>query len=249
MSACSGLVARLGGTARASRRVHHYGPAVWLPGIGGLIAYNWWVLALLKPGLLRSPDELFSNLEAIGQPYAAQMRAADILAALLLLGAFAAAGARSVPAGRGEWLGLVTFALAGLAGGLFPQVCADGLSRSCMSAELSLRLPASQYLHDGAGVVEFTAITLTMLFAFRRTRAARTPAARTYRLVLSGVSAGYPILGLAYLLNEFGGVVEALFLTGFTAVIAAQLTERAAADEIQEHKGENGRSPLTAARR
>ena len=40
------------------------------PAIGGLLAYNWWVLVPFKPGLLRSPDEFFSNLEVTGQPYA-----------------------------------------------------------------------------------------------------------------------------------------------------------------------------------
>ena len=244
MSAWAGVNSHLTGAVRTWCRERHGRPAVWTLGTAGLIAYNWWVLALLKPGLVRSPDEMFSNLEAIGQPYATAMRATDIAAAVAMLGAFAIAGRGDPAGGRREWLGLVAFALAGLMGGIFPEVCADSISRSCMSAELAFRLPASQYLHDGAGIAEFTAISLTVLLAWRRTRGSTGLPARTYRLVLAGLIAGYPVLGLAYLTDRFDGVVEALFLTAFSAAVLAQLAERAPA--MRAPRGP--RAPGTGAR-
>ena len=63
--------------------------AVWILGIAGLVAYNWWLLVPLKPGLMTSPDELFSNLEITGQPYAALMQHCDLASGLLLVAAFA----------------------------------------------------------------------------------------------------------------------------------------------------------------
>ena len=37
---------------------------------------------------------------------------------------------------------------------------------------------------------------------------------------------GYPILGLAYLVNRLGGIAEAFFFVGFTVIVLAQLSER-----------------------
>ena len=196
--------------------------AGWAFGIAGLLAYNWWVLVPLKPGLLRTPDEFFSNLEVTGQPYATVMQHCDVASGLLLLGAFLLAGRRSLPGGQREWLGLVTFALAGLVGGLFSQVCADGVSRTCFSDEWHFRLPASQYVHDGAGIVEFAAITLALLFALLRTRGT----ARPYRLLAIGAVIAYPLLAVAYFTNRLGAVVEGIFFVGFTVMVLVQLGER-----------------------
>ena len=46
---------------------------------------------------MTSPDELFSNLEVSGQPYATAMQHADLVAGILLAAAFLAAGWRSHP--------------------------------------------------------------------------------------------------------------------------------------------------------
>ncbi len=74
----------------------------WLCGIAGLVAYNWWVLVPFKHGLMRSPNELFSNLEVTGQTYAIVMQRADITAGVLLLLAFVLAGSRTIPGARRE---------------------------------------------------------------------------------------------------------------------------------------------------
>jgi Protein of unknown function (DUF998) len=180
----------------------------------------------LKPGLMRTPDEFFSNLEVTGQPYASLMQHCDVASGLLLLGAFLLAGGGGLAGARREWLGMVVFALAGLIGGLFPQVCADGVSRACMRAEWHFQLPVSQYVHDSAGIIEFTAITLALLLALLRTRGQRSTPARIYRLLAVGAVVAYPVLGLAYLYNEFGGIVEGVFFTGFTVMVLTQLAER-----------------------
>lgn len=200
--------------------------SAWIAAIAGLVAYNWWLVAAFKPGLMRSPDEFFSNLEVSGQPYALLMQHSDLAAGALLLLAFALAGLRGLPGGRREWLCFVAFAMAGAIGGLFPQVCADGISATCMSLERHFELPLSQYVHDGAGVIEFASITLALLLALRRTRGDRTKTAWSYRGLAAAAVLAYPMLGVAYLANRLGGVAEAVFFVGFTVLVVVQLAER-----------------------
>ena len=198
----------------------------WIFGIGGLLAYNWWALVPLRPGLMRSPNELFSNLEVSGQPFATAMQHADLLAGLLLVAAFSLAGSRSIPAAGREWLAMMVFGFAGFLGGAFPEVCADEVSRVCRDLEWTFQLPLNQYLHIGAGILEFGGLTVALLFAARRTRGDRSGVADLYRRLAAGAYVAYPLLGLAYLLNRLGGVMEAVFFVGFTLMVLAQLAER-----------------------
>jgi len=207
--------------AARSRRV-----LAWAACAGGLAAYNWWVLVPLKPGLMTSPSELFSNLEVSGQPYASVMQHLDMLSGLLLLGAFLATGRRSLPAGRRDWLAMIVFSAAGLAGGVFPEVCADGVNALCRREEWHFQLPAGQYVHMVAGIVEFAAITVALFAAMRRTRASQALTARVYRRLWLGALVCYPLLGLAYLLNRMGGVMEGVFFIGFTVMVITQVAER-----------------------
>jgi hypothetical protein len=211
---------------RQASLTHWKRTIAWLAALGGLLAYNWWVLVPLKPGLLRSPDEFFSNLEVAGQPYATVMQHLDVLSGLLILAAFATVGFASIRTGRREWLGLIVFAISGLIGGLFPQVCEDGVA--CMNAERHFQLPLTQYVHDGAGVVEFIGITLALLLAVRRTRSQRTVTARTYRVLAIGAAIMYPVLGLTYMINKLGAIVEGVFFAEFTVMVIVQLHERLA---------------------
>jgi hypothetical protein len=195
-------------------------------GACGVLAYNWWILVPMRPGLLRSPDELFSNLEVTGHPFATLMQRADLLSGLLMLAAFAVAGSGNVRAGRPDWLCMMIFSLAGVAGGLFPETCADGISKSCRQLEVGLRLPLVQYLHIAAGVVEFGSITAALAFAVGRTWQLRTPTARTYRGLAWAAVAAYPLLGVAYLTDRLGAIVQALFFVGFSVMVIAELLER-----------------------
>ena len=201
----------------------------WTLGIAGMAAYNWWLLVPLKPGLMTSPDELFSNLEVTGRPYATAMQHADLASGVLLLAAFWAAGHGTSLASRREWLSMLVFALAGAIGGLFPEVCADGVNAVCRSQEYRLELPASQYIHMVAGILEFAAITAALLYAVRRTRDQRTRPAACYRGLAIGALVAYPLLGAAYVFDRFGGIMEAVFFAGFTVMVITQLAERASA--------------------
>lgn len=202
-------------------------PAVaWAAGIAGLLTYNWWVLVLVRPGLMRSPSELFSNLEVSGQVYATAMQHADVVSGLLLLVAFLAAGAGSIPGGQREWLAMMAFATAGALGGIFPETCGDEISAACRRMELRFQLPLQQYVHLAAGICEFGAITIALMLAFWRTRGGQTVSARVYRALIAGAVVAYPLIGLAYLLNRLGGVMEVVFFVGFTVMVATQLYER-----------------------
>ena len=201
----------------------------WTSGIAGLIAYNWWVLVALRPGLMVSPNELFSDLEVTGRPFATAMQHADLASGLLLSVAFLAAGRRGVRGGRREWLAMMVFAVAGALGGAFPEMCSDGANAVCRSRELRFQLPVQQYVHIAAGVLEFGGITLALVYAWRRTRDEKTRNARIYRELGRAALAAYPVLGLAYLLNRLGSVVEAIFFVGFTVIVLTQLDERAGA--------------------
>jgi hypothetical protein len=66
------------------------------------------------------------------------------------------------------------------------------------------------YLHMATGIFEFSGITIALLLAVRRTRGGQAPAARVYRNLARAAVVGYPLLGLAYLLNRLGGVMEAV---------------------------------------
>jgi hypothetical protein len=195
-------------------------------GGAGLIAYNWWLLVPLRPGLMTSPDELFSNLEVTGQPHAAVMQHADLASGLLLLAAFALTGPGRWRPGRGEWLSMLGFAAAGALGGLCPEVCADGISAACRRFEYHFQLPAVQYIHVAAGIGEFAAITVAAGCAVSRTRGTRSRFACAYRMLARGALIAYPLLGAAYLTDRLGGIMEAVFFVGFTVMVGAQLAER-----------------------
>jgi Protein of unknown function (DUF998) len=201
--------------------------AAWVLGIAGLAAYNWWLLVPFKPGLMSSPNELFSNLEVSGQPYATLMQHADLAAGLLLIAAFWAAGHGNSRAARREWLSMLVFAAAGALGGLFPEVCADGVNAVCRRQEYRFELPASQYIHSAAGILEFAAITVALIYAVRRTRRQPHRPAAAYRVLAVAALVAYPLLGGAYLFDRFGGIMEAVFFTGFSVMVITELAERA----------------------
>jgi hypothetical protein len=194
-------------------------------GIAGILTYNWWVLVPLKHGLMRSPNELFSDLEATGQPFAGAMRSADFLSGALLLVAFLLLRTGISGVLRREWTALVVFATAGSVGAIFPESCADGVSNACRAAEIRFQLPLHHYVHIVAGIVEFGAITVALLYAVRRTRGTDSRFGRIYRDLRRGALVAYPLLGLAYVTNDLGGVMEGVFFVGFTVMIATSMAE------------------------
>ena len=203
----------------------------------------------LRPHLLASPNELFSNLEVAGQPYAGWMQHADFASGLLLFAAFVIVGWRSLNGAGLEWLLLLVFAFGGAAGGIFPEQCLDTVNRSCHLDEIELRLGGAQYLHIVAGVVEFATITAVLYLSYRRTRGESSSIAKLYRGLYIGAWVFYPLLAIAYLFVLGGSLVEAAFFTGFSLIIIGQIRERTthgshhlrdAGEPPGDHKSPNG---------
>ncbi len=200
----------------------------WCLAVPGLVLYNWWIAVPLRPSLLVSPNELFSNLEVNGQPYANWMQHADFASGIFLFAAFIIVGWQSLDGGTLEWLLLLVFALAGAAGGIFSEQCLDTINRSCHLEEIELRLRGAQYVHIVAGIIEFAAITAVLYFSHRRTRGQPSSIATLYRWLYDGAWVFYPLLAVAYLFVLGGSFVEAAFFTGFSLIVIAQLRERTA---------------------
>jgi Protein of unknown function (DUF998) len=198
-------------------------------GVAGLVAYNWWALVPLRPGLMKSPDELFSDLEVSGQPFASAMQHADFVSGLLVLAAFLVIGGRTVPGARREWIAMGVFGLAGAIGGIFSEACPDGISATCRHLEWTLALPLHHYLHIVSGIVEFGAITVALFWAYRRTSGDQTHRARVYRFLWKAIVVAYPFLALAYLTNRLGSIIEAVFFVIFSSIVVTQLLERSTA--------------------
>ncbi len=137
---------------------------------------------------------------------------------------------RSGPGGvRREWPWLLAFSAAGSVGGLFPYVCAEGANAACRSAEWSFRLPARQYVHIVAGIVEFVTATVAIGLAWRRTSGRHDWAGRILPVIGVAAAVAYPLMGAAYLTGRRGSLVEAVFFTAFSVMVAVEVFEPEAA--------------------
>ncbi|HEV3265176.1 MAG TPA: DUF998 domain-containing protein [Acidimicrobiales bacterium] len=194
-------------------------------GIGGVVAYNWWVAVPFVPGLMTSHNEFFSDLEVPGLRDADLMQRADLLAGVVLLVALLMRGASGRSGARREWKWLVAFAAAGAVGGRFPYVCSEGLSATCRNLEWHLQLPVHHYIHVVSGIAEFLFLTVAVIVAVRRTRGETTREARAFRVILKVLIVGYPLLGFVYLSDRLGAFVEPVFFLSFSAMIIVSLFE------------------------
>ncbi len=194
-------------------------------GVLGLVAYNWWVVVPFVPGLMPSVNGFFSDLEATGRPHSALMSDADLAAGLLLLAALLLRGSTAQRGVRGEWKWMVGFAVAGAIGGRYPYACAEGLSEACRQMEWHLELPLHHYIHVVSGIFEFATLTVAAILAMRRTRHAGTVEARAYVAVVTSLVVGYPLLGLVYLTDRLGTLVEPIFFLTFSAMVVTELFE------------------------
>jgi hypothetical protein len=218
-------------TDRVPLTVRYREVSAWTLSIFSLLFYNWWVLVPLKPGLMISFNQLFSDLEIDGRPYATAMQHADLASGILLLIAFLILGSRKKIKNFKEWLGMVFFAVGGAIGGIFSESCSDTTSAVCRHLEIRFQLPAHHYLHIVAGIVEFGSITTALYLARKRTRNQKTQAAKAYSILSKAALIGYPLLILAYLTNIFGGFFEMFFFLAFTMIVVVQLWERTSAIE------------------
>jgi len=220
---------------RSHLGIHHHwvparpGPARLklsrLVGLGGLVAYNWWVITPFLPGWLPSPNPLFSDMAATDQPHALVMQRLDLAAGLLLLTALLLRGPIGRTGSRPEWKWLVAFAAMAAVEGRYPFACASGLDQACRTQERHLQLPAQHYVHMLAGIGEFAAITLALWIAYRRTRTDHSSQAALFRLLTATMVIAYPLLAVAYFGDRWGTIVEPMFFIVFSTLIACTLFE------------------------
>ncbi len=194
-------------------------------GVAGVLAYNWWVVVPFVPGLMPSVNGFFSDLEATGRPHAGLMSDADLCAGILMVTALLLRGSTSRQGVRPEWKWLVAFGLAGAIGGRYPYACAEGLSAACRQLEWHLQLPLHHYVHVVSGIAEFATLTTAAFVAFRRTRRQGTLEARVYAAVVTVLLIGYPLLGLVYITDRLGTLVEPVFFVAFSTMVLAELFE------------------------
>jgi len=192
-----------------------------LTGVAGLLLYNWWVVAAFNRRILPGPNELFSDLEASGQPYAHVLDRLDVAAGALILCSLMLSGARA--AGRLPRELMYLFAAAAVIGGLFPYTCAEGISASCRTAEWTLSLPSHHYVHVIAGIVEFGAATAAIIMMTRTSESPRISAAA--RILTGILIVAYPALGFAYLTHTWGAFIEPVFFASFSVGVLLLLPD------------------------
>ncbi len=193
--------------------------------ISGVIAYNWWVVVPFVPGLMPSVNGFFSDLEVAGRPHAALMSDADLLAGVLMTAALLLRGARAQGGPRREWKWMVAFAIAGGIGGRFPYACSEGLSAACREMEWHLQLPVHHYIHVVAGIAEFATLTTAAFIAMRRTQKSGVDVARMYSWVVKVLVVAYPFLGLAYITDRLGTLIEPVFFVVFSVMVTIEVFE------------------------
>ena len=209
-------------------------PGTWPPawrtalgrglGVVGLAGYNWWILVAANGRLIETPNEMFSDLEAVGRPYAALLSRVDAVSGALLVVALLLVGRPIAPGRhrRGWWL-LLGFAGAAMLGGLFPYLCPEGLEAACRSAEWGFALSWRHYLHVVSGIVEFACVTAAAVLARRRSRGQPGVGPLVARAVVTVLTIGYPLLAVTYLTGRLGAFVEPVFFLAFSAVVVAEL--------------------------
>ena len=194
-------------------------------GVAGVVAYNWWVVVPFVPGLMPSVNGFFSDLEATGRPHADLMADADLLAGVLMAAALLLRGSLARDGIRKEWRWMMAFAVSGAVGGRYTYACSEGLSAACRRMEWHLQLPIHHYVHVVSGIAEFVTLTTAVLIARRRTRGERTRESTIYAWLLRTLVIGYPLLGLVYLTDRLGTLVEPIFFVAFSVMLLTELFE------------------------
>jgi hypothetical protein len=193
--------------------------------VAGVAAYNWWTVVPFVPGLMPSANGFFSDLEATGRPHAGLMSDADLAAGVLMVAALLLRGSSARHGVRREWKWMVAFAVAGAVGARYPYACSEGLSATCRNLEWHLQLPIHHYIHVVSGMAEFATLTTAAVIAMRRTRADGTAEARVYGGLVKVLAIGYPLLGLVYLTDRLGTLVEPIFFISFSVMLLAEVFE------------------------
>lgn len=194
-------------------------------GLLSVPAYNWWVGAIAA-GLVTSPDGMFSDLEAMGQPHAVLFGRLDVLSGALVMLGLLLIGAPTTRERAREWKLMLGFGATGVVGGIYPYACPEGRDDACREAEWTFQLPLHHYVHMASGILEFAFVTLTVVLMWRRVRDTAPSAFRTFVGILAAMLAiGYPAIAASYLLDRYDAPVEALFFLVFAGAVAAACLE------------------------
>ncbi len=76
-----------------------------------------------------------------------------------------------------------------------------------------------------SGIAEFATLTVAAVIAIRRTRGEGTREARIHSALVKVLAVGYPLLGLVYLTDRLGTLVEPVFFLTFSAMILTEVVE------------------------
>jgi len=120
---------------------------------------------------------------------------------------------------------MVAFGVAGMVGGRYPYYCSEGLSATCRQLEWHLQLPVHHYVHVVSGIAEFALLTGAAVIAMRRTDHDGTVEARIYKGLVESLVLAYPLLGLVYLTDQLGTLVEPIFFVAFSLMILTEVYE------------------------
>ncbi len=99
--------------------------------------------------------------------------------------------------------------------------------------EWHLQLPLHHYVHVVSGIAEFATLTTAAIIAWRRTRHEGTRPSRIYSGVVAVLLVGYPLLGLVYLTDRLGTLVEPVFFVAFSVMVLAELFEPSRARAVR----------------
>ena len=87
-------------------------------------------------------------------------------------------------------------------------------------------------MHVVSGIAEFATLTVAALIAVRRTRHQGTVESRAYAAVVTTLLAGYPLLGLVYLTDRLGTLVEPIFFVAFSVMLLTEVFEPTGRAEV-----------------
>ena len=87
------------------------------------------------------------------------------------------------------------------------------------------------------GIAEFATLTTAAVIAWRRTRHDGTRQSRIYSGVVSVLLVGYPLLGLVYLTDRLGTLVEPVFFVAFSVMVLAEVFEPSRARAVRPRAG------------
>jgi hypothetical protein len=193
-------------------------------GAVGLVLYNWWIFVAFDRHALTTVNQLFSDLEASGQPHARLLSNLDLAAGTLIALALLLERRHRLMRWPGDLL--IMFGLAGAVGGLFPYTCAEGISRACRDSEWSFTLPWQQYVHIVSGIVEFACATFAILLLRSHPGRVQARVAKALTVVLA---IAYPLLAVAYIGDRLGAFIEPIFFVSFSIAVALVLVGDAGA--------------------